>query len=283
MNKVMEDSDSNLDSNSDSDSYSVSDTSTDSDDSLEEFNLSSINNISRDLLNNSNNNSSNNNSNNNLNENNNSENIANVISQRTLNIIRHSGNVITNRSVIIPSSPELMIRGSSLPPPPEILNSLNTDVPPDFLHMAQSNLFQNSLINRLIDGFGENMEQGLIGNTNILDSVSLIQPSFASREDPVSIREFLEIRTLAPDFWEPVCVGLTKETVDSIEYVAAEDENEECFICRNKFEEKRVGKLPCSHEFCEECIIRWFEKNVNCPFCRTDMRDLLHVSKLKND
>lgn len=32
-----------------------------------------------------------------------------------------------------------------------------------------------------------------------------------------------------------------------------------------------VARLPCSHFYHEDCIVRWFEKHVTCPLCRHSM------------
>ena len=40
-----------------------------------------------------------------------------------------------------------------------------------------------------------------------------------------------------------------------------------CPICTKDFNNDFVA-LPCSHIFHSECILKWFEKKMNCPICR---------------
>ena len=58
---------------------------------------------------------------------------------------------------------------------------------------------------------------------------------------------------------------------------------EECYICYENFKDKKT--LPCSHQFCQECIQRWLENNVSCPICRktvVDVKDFFpdHIKSL---
>ena len=43
----------------------------------------------------------------------------------------------------------------------------------------------------------------------------------------------------------------------------------ECYICFNDC--SCFVKLPCNHEFCENCMYTWFclLKNTSCPSCRS--------------
>jgi len=72
------------------------------------------------------------------------------------------------------------------------------------------------------------------------------------------------------EFWEPV-----KVTVDLKNVPVIQLDNWECPICAD--EQRRAIKLPCCRKpMCESCSVSWFEKeNVNCPFCRKDLRDYL--------
>ena len=48
--------------------------------------------------------------------------------------------------------------------------------------------------------------------------------------------------------------------------------NEECPICKDKFEEGYI-KLNCSHVFHKTYIKEWFKINQTCPLCRSDFID----------
>ena len=45
--------------------------------------------------------------------------------------------------------------------------------------------------------------------------------------------------------------------------------NEGCAICIDDVEmNKLMIRLDCNHDYCSECISKWFEKNITCPECR---------------
>ncbi|XP_062088995.1 E3 ubiquitin-protein ligase SDIR1-like [Humulus lupulus] len=46
-----------------------------------------------------------------------------------------------------------------------------------------------------------------------------------------------------------------------------------CSICLEKmsFGDRRVVKMPCSHAFHKDCIVRWLETSHLCPLCRYSM------------
>jgi hypothetical protein len=51
-------------------------------------------------------------------------------------------------------------------------------------------------------------------------------------------------------------------------------EYESCTICRERFSPNSiVRKLQCGHIFHIGCIDTWFENNISCPVCRSDLRD----------
>lgn len=42
-----------------------------------------------------------------------------------------------------------------------------------------------------------------------------------------------------------------------------------CSICREKYMLHSVATLTCGHEFCKDCITRWFKEDISCPECRS--------------
>lgn len=47
------------------------------------------------------------------------------------------------------------------------------------------------------------------------------------------------------------------------------NDNTECCICLDKFEENHKSiVLECSHRFHRSCISNWLKKELNCPLCR---------------
>ena len=49
-------------------------------------------------------------------------------------------------------------------------------------------------------------------------------------------------------------------TVDTVD-------TEECAIC-SRGRETGFVNLPCVHEFCTDCTIKWLSSNPTCPYCR---------------
>ena len=54
-------------------------------------------------------------------------------------------------------------------------------------------------------------------------------------------------------------------------YVVNENDNLDCIICMEKFEEgEQVKQLNCGHIFHGDCIDKWLEKEKKCPFCKSE-------------
>ncbi|CAD8055171.1 unnamed protein product [Paramecium sonneborni] len=50
--------------------------------------------------------------------------------------------------------------------------------------------------------------------------------------------------------------------------------NDFCCICLVNYEENDiVRETPCNHTFHDKCIIEWFKKNKNCPYCRLNFTE----------
>mmetsp|Transcript_58728 Transcript_58728/g.139944 ORF Transcript_58728/g.139944 Transcript_58728/m.139944 type:complete len:116 (-) Transcript_58728:47-394(-) len=45
----------------------------------------------------------------------------------------------------------------------------------------------------------------------------------------------------------------------------------ECSICLNTASASMMRRLPCSHCFHEECLLRWLQSGQMCPNCRVDL------------
>jgi len=56
---------------------------------------------------------------------------------------------------------------------------------------------------------------------------------------------------------------------------AMEDDDNMCVICLMRIEKSMRHFLPCSHFFHKECIMKWLEKDRNCPNCRLNPDELL--------
>ena len=72
-----------------------------------------------------------------------------------------------------------------------------------------------------------------------------------------------------------VSKGLTKEKIKKIPekpfHKALFDDNLDCIICMEKFEEnEKVKQLLCGHIFHGDCIDKWLAKEKKCPFCKSE-------------
>jgi len=56
------------------------------------------------------------------------------------------------------------------------------------------------------------------------------------------------------------------------EKTATEDELATCSICLCEYEDgERIVRLPCSHEYHDECVSSWTSNHVRCPLCNFDL------------
>jgi len=47
-----------------------------------------------------------------------------------------------------------------------------------------------------------------------------------------------------------------------------------CSICQDRGGSSMIWRtLYCNHSFHNACILSWFDRSVNCPVCRADIRD----------
>ncbi len=80
-----------------------------------------------------------------------------------------------------------------------------------------------------------------------------------------------------PNFMEPVVVRPTAAQIaegTAIEVVDAEEEV--CAICQDQMEPGSESRVihHCDHRFHPGCIETWFQRDVHCPVCRHDIREL---------
>ncbi|KAK6591185.1 asparagine-rich protein [Cryptosporidium xiaoi] len=51
-----------------------------------------------------------------------------------------------------------------------------------------------------------------------------------------------------------------------------DEDKKTCLICLENFKDKQeILWLPCTHCFCKECIISWFNRGSVCPICKDDI------------
>lgn len=61
-------------------------------------------------------------------------------------------------------------------------------------------------------------------------------------------------------------LGATDEQINSLESI--EDSNKECTICQDIVNKGK--RMPCGHDFHDECILKWLKMKNSCPTCRTN-------------
>ena len=98
--------------------------------------------------------------------------------------------------------------------------------------------------------------------------------------DLLTTRILLNLMTLSPSdtFLQPVTIRPTAEQISMNTLVGhvASDEIVTCAICQDTLSPEQEGRklLGCSHWFHRTCIDTWFTRNVHCPNCRQDVREL---------
>lgn len=66
----------------------------------------------------------------------------------------------------------------------------------------------------------------------------------------------------------PVELKLTQNALDALPRHRSTGE-ESCCVCMCDIEHKDVAiKLPCGHEFHEECVMQWLDHRTTCPICK---------------
>lgn len=77
---------------------------------------------------------------------------------------------------------------------------------------------------------------------------------------------------------DDVIVAPTQEQINfgTTVYAVSGNQNGVCAICQDGFVEgQNVRRITgCNHEFHRGCIDIWFQRNVHCPVCRYDVRDI---------
>ena len=71
------------------------------------------------------------------------------------------------------------------------------------------------------------------------------------------------------------------DEVPMIYYTEGISENTLCSICLNDFNQnEKVLQLPgCNHLFHRECIRLWLNTHLDCPYCRSNVREQLQIIK----
>lgn len=157
-------------------------------------------------------------------------------------------------------------RATSSPPPP-----LN----PPPLHPAPFAAPSSSPI-RVPAIFEESVEDNLPSAETLLNSIlNHLLPSTSTRTTHVPVYYSMNVG-LGQQNLEPVIVRPTRQQIQAATTVLRLPVVEPCSICQDSIQVgQNARKLNhCGHVFHEGCIDTWFGRNVHCPICRHDIREV---------
>jgi hypothetical protein len=79
---------------------------------------------------------------------------------------------------------------------------------------------------------------------------------------------------------QPVIVRPTAEQISNGSEIVQLESSEVCSICQDLMNTSdTIRRLRvCHHSFHQGCIDRWYERNVHCPICRHDIREVNSVA-----
>lgn len=95
-----------------------------------------------------------------------------------------------------------------------------------------------------------------------------------SASQPTLFEMFGQLGSANQSFMEPVVVRPTEEEIQRATIIEVVEEEGICAICQS---EMSVGSearslSECEHTFHPGCIDTWFQRSVQCPVCRHDIR-----------
>ena len=79
------------------------------------------------------------------------------------------------------------------------------------------------------------------------------------------------------NYMDPVYITATSEQIaqgSTLYAFTSEHESQQCAICQDSIRLNETARRlnSCSHTFHRGCIDTWYQRNVNCPVCRHDIR-----------
>ena len=104
---------------------------------------------------------------------------------------------------------------------------------------------------------------------NYQDSTNTLSNQFTNLLTSQMLLNFLDQSVTVRPSEQQINRGTIVETISAL----VEDN---CAICQDAMERgAQVRKINyCGHIFHKECIDAWFDRNVHCPTCRHDIRDI---------
>ena len=141
----------------------------------------------------------------------------------------------------------------------------------------QNNNLQNSIlgessVNRLLQTALQSFSNINTANNNV--PISMVVTRITDETQNLPIENLMNL--------EPVPVMPSLELLRKKTYISInEDDEEKCTICLSKIEKGNICRVinGCNHKYHIDCIERWFEKNINCPICRKDLREIEEINQ----
>ena len=171
------------------------------------------------------------------------------------------------------------------------LQNSNAALATELSHHLQNNNLQNNLQNSNLQN--NNLQNSILGESSVNRLLQTALQSFsnintANNNVPISMvvtritdeTQNLPIENLMN--LEPVPVMPSLELLRKKTYISInEDDEEKCTICLSKIEKGNICRVinGCNHKYHIDCIERWFEKNINCPICRKDLREIEEINQ----
>ena len=131
--------------------------------------------------------------------------------------------------------------------------------------------------------FEESVEDDLPSAETLLNSIlHHLRPSTSPRTTHVPVYYSMNLG-LGQQNLEPVVVRPTRQQIQSATTVLQLTTIEPCSICQDSIQiGQNARKLNhCSHVFHEGCIDTWFGRNVHCPICRHDIREVTGATEVE--
>ena len=131
--------------------------------------------------------------------------------------------------------------------------------------------------------FEESVEDDLPSAETLLNSIlHHLRPSTSPRTTHVPVYYSVNVG-LGQQNLEPVVVRPTRQQIQAATTVLQLTTIEPCSICQDSIQiGQNARKLNhCSHVFHEGCIDTWFGRNVHCPICRHDIREVTGATEVE--
>ena len=127
---------------------------------------------------------------------------------------------------------------------------------------SQSNETCSSILSQNFAKFSISLFEGLFLGLSLLTLLCLAKQMFSIvEESSTNDNENLELSGLSLKNYTLNSLGIESVSIQLQDL---------CPICYETFDETREVSMirNCKHIYHKDCIISWFQKNLNCPICR---------------